>query len=84
MEEVKIAVPILTVSEYARQTKSTADKIRTLCDDGILPAYKTSGGQWRILVNSESVPRDVHEKALQKISFLEGKLKSLKAILENV
>lgn len=84
MEEVKTATLLLTIPEFAKQTKSTYAKVKASCESGILPAYKTNGGQWRILVNGESVPRKEYEKVLQENSFLKGKLKSLKAILENV
>lgn len=84
MEEVKMAIPILTISKYAKESGLTPAQVRTLCESGILQAYKTEGGQWRIKVINDSVPREIHEKALQRISFLETKLKSMKAILENV
>lgn len=84
MEDVKMAVPILTIPEYAKQTRSTYSKVKASCESGVLPAYKTQGGQWRILVKDSGVPWEIYEKALQRISFLEAKLKSMKAILENV
>jgi len=84
VEEAKMVNPTLTVPEYAKYSNSTGAKVRTLCESGIIPAYKTDGGQWRILVKGDSVPREVHERALEEIAYLKAKLKSLKAVLESI
>jgi len=84
VEEVKMATPILTTTEYAKLSGMTVTQVKNLCSQGILPAVKTNGGQWRIKMYKDSVPREVHEKALEEIAYLKAKLKSMKAILENV
>lgn len=84
MEEVKKARQTATVPEYARMSDSTPKKVRTLCESGILPAYKTNGGQWRIFVNDSGVSWETYKKALERISYLETKLKSMKAISADV
>jgi len=83
MEDVEITTQVLTIPDYAKQTDSTYRKVRTLCEAGILPAYKTDGGQWRILVNNNYVSREIYERALMEISRLSAKLKSIEAILKN-
>lgn len=84
MEEVKIAVPIMTISQYAKHTELSRAMVKTLCENNILPAYKTEGGHWRIKVFNNSVSQEEYEKVLQENAFLKSKLKSLKAILENI
>jgi len=83
MEDVKIAVPVLTVPEYAKQSGLTVKKVRALCEQGILPACRTGKGHWRIKVIDDYIPREIYEKALSEISCLSAKLKSIEAILKN-
>ncbi len=84
MEDVKIAVPVLTVPEYAKQIGSTAKRVRTLCEQGILPAERTDKGHWRIKAVDDYVSREVYEKVLCENSRLLDKLKNIEAILKNV
>ena len=78
-----MAAQVLTVSEDARQSNSTYRKVKTLCEDGILPAYRTKGGHWRIFVRDNFVSREAYEEALREISNLKSKLKSVSSISEN-
>lgn len=55
MEDVKIATRVFTISEYAKLSDSTYRRVKTLCESGILPAYRTKGGHWRILVRENFV-----------------------------
>lgn len=84
MEDVKMAMPVLTVPEYAKQSGMTTKKVRTLCEQGIIPADRTDKGHWRIKAVNECVSYKTYEKALDEIARLSAKLKSIETILKNV
>ena len=84
MEEVKVATQTMKISDYAKVAELSVAQVRNLCRQGLLPSFQSDGGHWWVIINRDSVPREIHEKALQRISYLEAKFKSMKSILENV
>lgn len=83
-KEAMINMVLVTVPEYARITGKGEAAVRRECEQGLLQAEKTEGGQWRIFLTAgDSVPRKLYEEVQAKNQKLSTTIETLAGIIKN-
>lgn len=84
MKNENLKVPYyVSPEQYSQMTakdnnsKLGVERIKELCEDGVLPHIKTRGGQYRIKIYEDSVPIEQYEKLKEENT-------KLKTIIETI
>ncbi len=62
---------------FGEKSKLGVERIKELCEDGVLPYVKTRGGQYRIKVYDDVVPIEKYNEIKDRCTKLETTLKSI-------
>ena len=63
--------------EYCKRFKVNPDTVKKMIHEGKLEAIKTQGGQYKIRLHGDVVPRDVYEKEKELRIKAEAKLEHI-------
>lgn len=65
------------MTSTGEKSRLGTERIKELCEDGVLPHIKTRGGQYRIKIYEDAVPIEEHEKLKKRCYQLESALKTI-------
>jgi hypothetical protein len=73
----------LTPTQYGKKHGMSKSQVIRRCDEGLLSAYKTEGGHWKIrdYENNDMVPRTEYEQVLVRAVTAEEKINTMRAML---
>ena len=74
----------ITVSQYAKMVGMSQSTVRSRCEQGLIPAFKTDGGHWRIKkpLLKDSVSIEEYEKVVSENAELKSMIRSISKIAE--
>ena len=80
--EITLTKNYMKVPEYARLYGLSENRVRQMCEAGVIDAYRDcEGGHWYIRdVPGEAVPREEYEKLLKENQMLRTKLQGIIAL----
>lgn len=65
------------MTAVGEKSKLGPERIKELCEDGVIPYVKTRGGQYRIKIYNDAVPIEEYEKVKNRCIQLETAMQTI-------
>lgn len=74
----------ISLNEYCRRYKMGKKQVKYMCETGQLPYTVTENGYYKIRINVDMVPRNIHENIIRENETLKATIRNLQSILGQV